>query len=64
MRCCYPEPGVVTVIGVIPDNSVSEIMFLYSYSSPSYLYVKHRNGFIRSVTLFRQCLSRACLLYA
>ena len=30
IRCCYPRPGVVTVIGVIPDNSVIEITFGYS----------------------------------
>ena len=35
IRCCYPRPGVVTYslllfIGVIPDNSVIEITFLYA----------------------------------
>ena len=32
VRCCYPWPGVVTVIGVIPDNSVIEITFVGTYA--------------------------------
>ena len=30
IRCCYPRPSVVTVIGVIPDNSVVEMTFVCS----------------------------------